>query len=188
MTDYEVEIRVRNGRIKARMKEVGIDSVAQLCRCAGVPMGTLNPIVNMTRAPISQRTGDLLPVVEKMAMALEINPWELFTEQQLTKRVEKNVAFLSMTEPEVRGLMSGLNGRYLTDGGINRKEQVIFTEKMLADLRPRERGVLRAIYWDGLDREEVGAKVGVSKERIRQIEAKALRRIRLAIEKAEQKT
>ena len=60
-----------------------------------------------------------------------------------------------------------------------RREQV---EQMLGTLGERERRVLRLRYGleDGRSRtlEEVGHEFGVTRERIRQIEAKALRKMR----------
>jgi RNA polymerase primary sigma factor len=55
-------------------------------------------------------------------------------------------------------------------------------EEVLATLTPREARILRLRFGLGQDRpytlEEVGQKFGLTRERIRQIEGKALRRLR----------
>ena len=55
-------------------------------------------------------------------------------------------------------------------------------DEVLAGLSPREARVLRLRFGLGQDRpytlEEVGQKFGLTRERIRQIEGKALRRLR----------
>jgi RNA polymerase primary sigma factor len=55
-------------------------------------------------------------------------------------------------------------------------------DEVLASLSPREARVLRLRFGLGHDRaytlEEVGQKFGLTRERIRQIEGKALRRLR----------
>lgn len=51
-------------------------------------------------------------------------------------------------------------------------------DAMLATLTPREERVLRLRYFEDMTLDEVGDEVGVCRERIRQIEAKALRKFR----------
>ena len=61
------------------------------------------------------------------------------------------------------------------------KEQI---EDALASLRPREEKVIRMRFGIGeatqYSLEEIGARFGLTRERIRQIEIKALRKLRLA--------
>ena len=62
-------------------------------------------------------------------------------------------------------------------GALNRE-----TERLLATLTPREERVLRMRFGIGVDEtatlEQIGQEFGVTRERIRQVEAKALRKLR----------
>lgn len=48
----------------------------------------------------------------------------------------------------------------------------------LLKLSPREERVIRLRYWDGLKMHEIGELYGVTRERIRHIESKVLRKLR----------
>lgn len=64
-------------------------------------------------------------------------------------------------------------------------EEVAFYNQvrdLLNHLDDRERTVISLRFWDGLTLDEVGARVNLRKERVRQIEAKALRKLRWAID------
>ena len=63
------------------------------------------------------------------------------------------------------------------------------TTKVLSSLSPREERVLRMRFGIGVNNdhtlEEVGKEFDVTRERIRQIEAKAIRKLSIAYKKAE---
>ena len=53
-----------------------------------------------------------------------------------------------------------------------------YIEEALSKLTEREKDILRKRFYDGLFLDEIGKDYGVQRERIRQIEAKALRKLR----------
>lgn len=80
-------------------------------------------------------------------------------------------------------------GDFLEDSNIAQPDEAATADSMketinasLASLTPREAKVLRMRFGIGTNKdhtlEEVGKELGVTRERIRQIEAKALRKLR----------
>lgn len=51
-------------------------------------------------------------------------------------------------------------------------------QEQMATLSPRERQVLLLKYWEGMSFKEVGEKMGITLEKVRQLESRALRRLR----------
>ena len=58
------------------------------------------------------------------------------------------------------------------------KERVDRFREQAAGLEPTQREVLRGVYWQNQPRTEVGRCIGVSGDRVRQLEATVLRKIR----------
>ena len=58
------------------------------------------------------------------------------------------------------------------------KERVERFREQAAGLEPTQREVLRGVYWQNQTRTEVGRCIGVSGDRVRQLEATVLRKIR----------
>ena len=64
----------------------------------------------------------------------------------------------------------------------DRLEHNVIASKLVADalkaLSPREQDIIQARFFDGETFEEIGDRQGVGKERIRQFEAKAIRKLK----------
>ena len=66
-------------------------------------------------------------------------------------------------------------------GGVERVELEIMVESAMARLRPRLEKTMRLRIWHDLTLDELGQILGVSRERVRQIEKHALRKLRYSL-------
>lgn len=181
--DYQIEIRVRNGRILALMRRAGHFSVASLCRAMGTPnQYSVAQIIDMKTSPLN-RSGEWRPYVLKMAEALNCLPDDLFTEAQRTSVMESNRAVIAVSEAEVGSFLERARAAAMTPehvAALHERKGLI--HEAIATLTPRERSIVidRFGLFGAEERtlEEVGATHGVTKDRIRQIEAKALRKLK----------
>lgn len=166
--DYNVTLRVRNGRILRLMRERGFTTSAQLARAAGVSQQEVGRILNMRGTPVL-RTGDWRRQVLALAGALGCLPEDMFNEQQTTRPIAKNTVDLDLDASDVATLLTG----NLEDTTWAKIE----VDKLLEDVSPRERSVVQARL-AGETFESIAQDMGIGKERVRQIELKAHRRMR----------
>jgi RNA polymerase primary sigma factor len=93
---------------------------------------------------------------------------------------------VSMAAPTNRRRLSDtLAARPEGEEGAHRQDELAYLEVRLSALPERERFVIREVYFGAATNAEVGAQLGVSKERVRQIKDSALRRLREAYGLAE---
>ena len=142
---------------------------------------------------------DRLRQVYKTSHEMEQNLGRTPTPQELADQLELDSAKLSwmlqVSQPPI-SLESPVGdeedselGMYVEDSSSPSPAQIAYenmlrerVDEVLATLSPREARILRLRFGLGQDRaytlEEVGRKFGLTRERIRQIEGKALRRLR----------
>ena len=149
------------------------------------------------RVPVHM--ADRLRQIHKASRDIEQSLGRTATPQELADRLNLDSAklrwILMVTQPPL-SLESPVGdeedselGMYVEDNNSPSPAQVTYenmlrerVDEVLASLSPREARVLRLRFGLGHDRaytlEEVGQKFGLTRERIRQIEGKALRRLR----------
>jgi hypothetical protein len=183
MSDYEVTLRVRNGRLAAAIRQAGYPSFAAFARAIGIAPTALNELMCLRKAPHGQgRNADLLrPIVQKICDYLNAEPDELFPPAALAGATfTRNSRTVGMNEAEVLALIdqhaaSPDPERLLIEADARAR---IFTQ--LDKLKPRERDVICMRFGlDPYDREhgydEISSKYDLSgRERVRQIEAEAM--------------
>ena len=171
--EYAVKISIRNGLILRRMKELGIKSQMALVKLSGLGVHEVNSLICMRRAPKNKITGEWLDDAYTLSSALRLEPEELWTEAQSNMALRNNTREINMDEEQVKQLA--------TDGGVEQlvlqNERVKALSKSLITLSPREEYVIRRRFFDDDELADVAQGIGASPERVRQIEAKALRKL-----------
>lgn len=172
--DYRVTVKVRNNRILKAIEEVGGEPGAKWCVENELSYGLVNDLINMTSSPV-RRDGALTSTASKLCEALDKLPEDLWSNTQLYP-LEKNFTELEMNEEQVMGLLHGPEPS--PEELTNELEKNEIVQKVLSTLTYREQEVIDLRYKEELTLEEIANSLEVSRERVRQIENKALRKLR----------
>lgn len=158
-------------------------AIADQARTIRIPVHmieTINKLIRASRSLVQEKGREPTPEeiaqkidmpVDKVRKVLKIAQEPISLETPIGEEEDSHLGDFI----EDKGVISPLDGVI----GINLEKQ---TEEVLKTLTPREEKVLRLRFGigDGVDHtlEEVGQRFDVTRERIRQIEAKALRKLR----------
>jgi hypothetical protein len=184
MSEYRIEVRVKNNNILRKLEENGYTSVGDFCRRNG-NMGwasTIGEFVNLKKSPLDRR-GKFLPIVEHMCEILLCSPEDLFSEVQLTTALESNRRTIKVNEAEMMFMLQNQSEPLLLEEQLCKDRLEDKIGELLETLTPREAKVVSMLF--GLNQyththtlSEVATACDVTRERIRQIEVKALRKLR----------
>lgn len=173
--DYRLTVKVRNNNILRAAERAGFDSIPKLAEAAGVSYGWLNDLINMTVAPIG-KDGHVKARVDRLCLFLGCSFDELFADEQRVA-LESNRCEKEVSAEQIYALMAP-SGRAEIEHDDGLSAHVAET---IEQLRPNEQEVIRLRFgFDGeaLTLAEIGERMDVTPERIRQIETKALRKLR----------
>ena len=180
MTDYRVQIKVRNARLLRAIEKAGHQPGQIFAREVGISYtGHLLPYLNLKRTPFDEN-GDLRPCAEKLCVFLNCLPDELWSEEQRYPLVT-NAAVIDLSAASVHELLASPSDCADPLSLLEKKQTAQAIDALLDRLTPREAEVLRlrhGIDGEPMNLEEMAKAKGCSRERIRQIEAKALRKLR----------
>lgn len=183
--DYAVSVRIRNNYLLKAMSEAGIDSVAELARRAGIAAPPIYDCLTLKRTPLvpsrarSKEAFMINRTVAKIAEVLNKHPLDLFPPQHHEKPLKTNKIEVEMDLQQMLFLYEPpRNPEELYLQKENEEILPVLLEEMLS---PREKEVIESRFGiNGAPQtlEEVGSKLGVSMARVRQIEARSLRKLR----------
>jgi DNA-directed RNA polymerase sigma subunit (sigma70/sigma32) len=178
MNDYRIEMTVKNNRIFSYMHQMGYESVSAFCRATDMQPTVVGELLNLKRAAIHSKTGEWTVPALKLAEALACSPDDLWTDAQRTAALESNKRAVELSEEDAARIMYDDQDTLLLE--MERNESV---ESVLKKLPAREETIVRMRfgfppYYEEHTLESVAKEFDVSRNRIMQIEAKALRRLR----------
>lgn len=173
MRDYYAILRVQQGRLRAAMQERGIQTGAELARRSGVSTTDIYSLLNFRRSPRT-KTGKWNGTAILVCRALGYEPSELFP-AHLDHEVATNCVSSFVDYAQLAGCATPQLG---PDRVLQRAEAEQDIADVMGALTDRERAVLYARFWDGKVLREVGRELNLCTESARQIERKALCKLR----------
>jgi RNA polymerase sigma factor (sigma-70 family) len=176
VNDYRVKIKVRNNRILKAMEEINAEPGQKWCEANSISYTVFNNLINMTASPLDGKTKELSLTASKLCEVLFKSADDLWSNEQL-RPLERNFTELEMSAEQVSGLLANQEEAiYIQDFDAQNFKDVL--KNQMDYLHPRERKVLQLRYFNELTLEEIGTAMDIGKERVRQIEEKALRKLR----------
>jgi RNA polymerase sigma factor (sigma-70 family) len=180
MKEFRLKVSVRNNLLLSAIEAQGYTSVAEFERACEIGIGRINNLVAMRDAPILQ-SGEFSQNAKLVMEVLGAAPTDLWTEQQLTIKLKTNSGERAIDANLVQHLLEQKSRNdYLPspEDSLLAAETSAIVNEVLSSLKPREKDILQERFGKDLTLEEVGNHHGLSKERIRAIEGKALRKLR----------
>jgi len=186
MDEYRVKISVRNNLLLSAIEAAGYrghGSITRFCAESGVCQSQLSSLLSMRAAPITQ-DGEFSTGAKQIMEALGAAPSDLWTDAQLTMRLGRNTAETTMGQDALQYLLeSHVDAMTLPnpEDAADASMMSRLVAKVLGTLTPREEKVLRmrnGIGCQDMTLEECGETLGVTPERVRQIECRAIRKLR----------
>ncbi len=178
--EFRLKVSVRNNLLLSAIEAQGYVSVAEFERACELGLGSINNIVAMREAPILQN-GEFSPKAKMIMEILGAAPTDLWTEQQLTIKLKTNTGERVIDASLVQHLLEQKDRTdYLPspEDLLLEAEKSAIVNEVFGTLRQREKEVLHEKIINDSTYEQVGKIHGLSKERARQIEMKALRKLR----------
>ncbi len=170
MSDFNLLIKIRNGRMLKKMRERGFYTAASLSRATGVTQGNIGKLLMLKEGPIA-KDGDVRPVALKICEVLNATMQDLWPASMCEYRAPKTNVEVDLSMEQVAGLLDHDNDPMLA---IENRDVL---DRLYAVLNPRERRVVELRSGEET-LGDIAEEFGVTRERIRQIEAKAHRKMR----------
>ena len=174
--EYRVKVLVSNNLLIQAIENAGYKTQSEFARAIDCGTSYINMLCGLRVSPINQE-GEFTKVANQVMEALGACPTDLWTEEQLTMNLKRSSSWSVMGREELNELMHGAPKSLLESvAGQELKKAMDAVRKTLTF---REQQVIGMRFDDDKTMEECGKELGLSKEGVRNIEAKALRKIRL---------
>ena len=173
MPDYFATLKIQQGRMKSAMRTHGIQSAKALATLAGVPYAHVLALLNF-KMPPKNVLGEWHASVMSICRVLCSEPDDIFPEHLQHELATNRIgSFVEHAQ---------LSGHYVPQRSPadvcmqSDTRDHIFS--VLNTLPTRDQEVLHHLYFKGLTKAATARAIGVSRERISQLERCALKRMR----------
>ena len=162
------------------MRANGYSTAAELSRACGVDQGSIGKMLLLQVAAFN-KYGKPLKTVSKVAKHLSVLPEDIFPVAHRNESLKESSFEAQVTREQMALLTSEVNNSPENVlEFFDRQTRDVFGDMLSScdELKEREAQVLNLRMVESKTYDQCGEVLGVSKERVRQIERKALRRLR----------
>jgi len=184
MNEYRVKISVSNNLLRTAIEKAGFKSQADFARTNDISHQSLNALIGLRFPPINV-DGSFSVLANRVMEALDALPTELWTEEQLTMALPKSSSTGFFGAKQLTALQNRMTVNQIEHDVEDDVDKNLLKNKVneiLKTLTPRENKVIKLRFGlDGCEEhtyEEIGTMFDLTRERIRQIEMKAMRSIK----------
>lgn len=180
MVLIRTKVRLYHGNIFKKMDELNLKTIRQLAKLSGVNEGTLSSCLNF-RIKFSKNVADKVAAVLGMKVEDILLGYEKF-QKDINNLPNKNEAIFDIDSTDIYMLNDAEYPTLMLEEDIFRNEDFkIEVKRILSTLTPREAQMISLYY--GLDGDEktineIAAIYDLTRERVRQIIEKAIRRMK----------
>ncbi len=178
--DYELQLKIKNAPLLNLMREHGYQNPAELARAMGVPRSGIDHLLSLKIPVYGGNDGNTLTKsAKRLCEFFHVHPEELVPASHIRAPLKQSTFTAQVAENQMKELAQGTKDPAKILEFFQTEQRDAFEDMLeAAKINDREREVLRYRQKDGLTLGETGKKMGVSQERIRQMELKAFRKIR----------
>lgn len=183
MKEYRLEIKVRNNAVLKRMEELGCESPVAFCKAHKLNYQEVHKIISF-KSPFYRKRGNINGSIVKLANALQVLPDYIYPPERRGVPLERNKYIAEVEKADLMQISTSLRKDALPVDDRKMLDDFAPTIRrvMLEALTPREQRLLdkRFGITSGIPQtlDEVGAELNVGRERVRQMEAKAIRKMK----------
>lgn len=190
MSDLRVEVKIKNARLYEAIMANGYNSINEFCRLNNLSASCVGRYLNLKESPLRAKplNGEIWRDYSlKLADLLYCSPEDLWPEQLAELTLDLNFSYQNMSVEKVQDLIESYNEVTLVqipppDTQMEQSEIQKLLSNSLDKLRPNQRRVIELRFNLTGEGEhtlkQIADKFNVTSERIRQMEAKALRILR----------
>jgi len=181
LKDYRVKVQIRNNYLLTAIQEAGFDSIASFCREYDLSQQGVGRVGTLQLTLYKGKNGAVRNIYLKLSEALRCLPEDLVPPQHATKKLKTRSVEIEASMEDIQTLLPEFNGDAPQHLMLENKEFSGLITDVLDSLSEQESDILKRRFglgdYDPHTLEEVADRMGVGRERIRQIEAKALRKL-----------
>jgi len=172
--DYQVNIRIKNARLLNKIESLGFDTIKDFCDHSGFSYQAVIKEANLKSAVYDSKF-NLRKIPSMLADYFKCDVLELYPEEVWYEALKETKAEIQLTSDELQKAFPTIGADSLAQLEVLMEADSILSKVNLPSRRKR---VIEMRYKEGLTLDECGEALGVSRERIRQIESQAIRMTR----------